>query len=206
MIRTRSDSSAAAVEARPSSAASKRRVDIITGTLGKALGGASGGFTSRTQARSSRCSGNVRVRTCSRTRWRRRSRRRRCACWNCWRGDEGRGAAPIACGATVMRFRAAMTASGFDLVPGAHPIIPVMLGDAALAGADGRRAAGGRGLRDRLFLPGRAEGQGAHPHPDERGADDRSTLRSQLRRGDEALARSRRSNGGSSPSSIRDRA
>jgi glycine C-acetyltransferase len=31
------------------------------------------------------------------------------------------------------RFRAAMTSLGFDLVPGAHPIIPVMLGDAALA-------------------------------------------------------------------------
>ncbi|HKW80149.1 MAG TPA: aminotransferase class I/II-fold pyridoxal phosphate-dependent enzyme, partial [Casimicrobiaceae bacterium] len=31
------------------------------------------------------------------------------------------------------RFRASMTALGFDLVPGSHPIIPVMLGDAALA-------------------------------------------------------------------------
>src|SRR5690606_3578060 len=31
------------------------------------------------------------------------------------------------------RFRAAMSAAGFDLVPGEHPIIPVMLGDAALA-------------------------------------------------------------------------
>ncbi|MGH6890960.1 MAG: aminotransferase class I/II-fold pyridoxal phosphate-dependent enzyme, partial [Dongiaceae bacterium] len=30
-------------------------------------------------------------------------------------------------------FRAAMAALGFDLVPGDHPIIPVMLGDAALA-------------------------------------------------------------------------
>ena len=31
------------------------------------------------------------------------------------------------------RFRREMTALGFDLVPGQHPIIPVMLGDAALA-------------------------------------------------------------------------
>jgi glycine C-acetyltransferase len=31
------------------------------------------------------------------------------------------------------RFRRAMTALGFTLVPGHHPIIPVMLGDAALA-------------------------------------------------------------------------
>ena len=31
------------------------------------------------------------------------------------------------------RFRRGMTALGFDLVPGEHPIIPVMLGDAQLA-------------------------------------------------------------------------
>jgi glycine C-acetyltransferase len=30
-------------------------------------------------------------------------------------------------------FRASMTESGFDLVPGEHPIVPIMLGDAALA-------------------------------------------------------------------------
>jgi glycine C-acetyltransferase len=33
------------------------------------------------------------------------------------------------------RFRNAMAAVGFDLVPGKHPIIPVMLGDAQRAGA-----------------------------------------------------------------------
>jgi len=32
------------------------------------------------------------------------------------------------------RFRAGMQKAGFDLVPGSHPIIPVMLGDAKLAG------------------------------------------------------------------------
>ena len=31
-------------------------------------------------------------------------------------------------------FRSGMTALGFDLIPGDHPIIPVMLGDAVLAG------------------------------------------------------------------------
>ena len=31
------------------------------------------------------------------------------------------------------RFRRAMAAQGFELVPGSHPIIPVMLGDAQLA-------------------------------------------------------------------------
>jgi glycine C-acetyltransferase len=35
--------------------------------------------------------------------------------------------------ATAERFRGAMQAAGFDLLPGQHPIIPVMLGDAKLA-------------------------------------------------------------------------
>ena len=35
--------------------------------------------------------------------------------------------------ANARRFRAAMTEAGFDLLPGEHPIIPVMLGDAKLA-------------------------------------------------------------------------
>ena len=107
------------------------RVDIITGTLGKALGGASGGFTSgrkeivellRQRSRPylfsntlapSIAAASLRVLELLRdgegADLRRRVRRN---------GE---------------RFRAAMTALGFDLVPGAHPIIPVMLGDAALA-------------------------------------------------------------------------
>jgi len=36
--------------------------------------------------------------------------------------------------ANAARFRSAMAAEGFDLLPGHHPIVPVMLGDAALAG------------------------------------------------------------------------
>jgi glycine C-acetyltransferase len=35
--------------------------------------------------------------------------------------------------ANAERFRAGMSAAGFNLVPGEHPIIPVMLGDAKLA-------------------------------------------------------------------------
>ena len=31
------------------------------------------------------------------------------------------------------RFRAGMEAAGFDLIPGEHPIVPIMLGDAVLA-------------------------------------------------------------------------
>jgi glycine C-acetyltransferase len=35
--------------------------------------------------------------------------------------------------ANPLRFRAAMTAAGFNIRPGIHPIVPVMLGDAKLA-------------------------------------------------------------------------
>lgn len=35
--------------------------------------------------------------------------------------------------ANTRRFRTAMTAAGFKLRPGGHPIVPIMLGDAALA-------------------------------------------------------------------------
>ncbi len=48
------------------------RIDVITGTLGKALGGASGGYTSG-KRRSSNCSASVRVRICFQTRSPRRS-------------------------------------------------------------------------------------------------------------------------------------
>ncbi len=105
------------------------RVDVITGTLGKALGGASGGFTSgrgeiiawlRQRSRPYLFSntlapviaatslkvldllesgGELREKLMDNTRY----------------------------------FRAGLQRLGFDLKPGEHPIIPVMLGDAALA-------------------------------------------------------------------------
>jgi glycine C-acetyltransferase len=106
------------------------RVDVVTGTLGKALGGASGGYTSgraeivemlRQRSRPYLFSNSV---------------------------------APSIVGAalaglellsssgellTRLRentalFRSSMTDAGFDLLPGEHPIIPVMIGDAAKAG------------------------------------------------------------------------
>jgi glycine C-acetyltransferase len=105
------------------------RVDIITGTLGKALGGASGGYTSgrrevidllRQRSRPYLFSNTV--------------------------------APPVVAGAikaielvttsndlrdklnyNASYFREGMARHGFDLLPGEHPIIPVMLYDAALA-------------------------------------------------------------------------
>jgi glycine C-acetyltransferase len=107
------------------------RVDIITSTLGKALGGASGGFTTG--------------------RWeiidllRQRSRP--------YLFSNTMAPALVAASIEVLDmlsrtsdlrerlkkntkyFREKMTAAGFDIIPGEHPIVPVMLGDAKLAQA-----------------------------------------------------------------------
>lgn len=106
------------------------RVDIVTGTLGKALGGASGGFTSgrkeiidllRQRSRPYLFSNSI---------------------------PPAIAAASIAAldllkNSTALidklrdntqHFRTQMTRLGFNLAPGEHPIVPIMLGDAALAG------------------------------------------------------------------------
>ena len=111
------------------------RVDILTGTLGKALGGASGGYVAarreivqvlKQRARPYLFSNSV---------------------------------APAVVGASLAvldlleesadlrqrldrnaaRFRAAMTEAGFDLLPGEHAIVPVMFGDAKAASAVAER-------------------------------------------------------------------
>ena len=105
------------------------RIDIITGTLGKALGGASGGFTAA---------------------------RKEIVGWLRQRSRPylfSNSVAPVIAAASIAvldlldrdsslreqlhanaaYFRAQMTERGFDLKPGEHPIIPVMLGDARLA-------------------------------------------------------------------------
>ncbi len=116
------------------------KVDIVTGTLGKALGGASGGYTSgraeiiellRQRSRPYLFSNSV---------------------------------APAVVGASLavldllkgsaeprqrLRdntafFRERMTGLGFEVLPGEHPIIPIMIGDAAEAGR----------LADRLLAEG----------------------------------------------------
>ncbi|HND86831.1 MAG TPA: glycine C-acetyltransferase [Saprospiraceae bacterium] len=105
------------------------RVDIVTGTLGKALGGASGGFTSarreivellRQRSRPYLFSNTV--------------------------APSIVGASievmDLLSGSTALRdklerntqwFRKAMTQAGFDIIPGDHPITPIMLYDAKLA-------------------------------------------------------------------------
>jgi glycine C-acetyltransferase len=105
------------------------RVDIITGTLGKALGGASGGFTSGKKEVIEMLRQKSRPYLFSNT------------------------VAPAIVGASISvldmlsqstdlrdkleentkYFRAQMTAAGFDITEGTHPIVPIMLYDAVLS-------------------------------------------------------------------------
>ena len=141
------------------------RIDILTGTLGKALGGAAGGYTAA---------------------------RKEIVAWLRQRSRPYlfSNSMPPVIAATTLRvldlieygddlrarlrdntphFRQRMTDAGFQIVPGEHPD---RAGHAGRCGArrDVRGAtAGARRLRDRLFVSGRADGQGAHSHADERG-------------------------------------
>ena len=108
-----------------------QRVDIVTGTLGKALGGASGGYTAgrkdivallRQRSRPYLFSNTLAPSITAAT----------LAVLELLCGAEGE-ALRAKLRENGERFRRAMTALGFSLVPGGHPIIPVMLGDAALA-------------------------------------------------------------------------
>lgn len=106
------------------------RIDIITGTLGKALGGASGGYTAANAVIVDWLRQRSRPYLFSNT------------------------LAPVIASTSIAAldllennhalaeklklnshyFRNEMTKLGFTLIPGEHPIIPVMLGDAVLAG------------------------------------------------------------------------
>jgi glycine C-acetyltransferase len=107
------------------------RVDIYTGTLGKALGGASGGYTAgrrdivallRQRSRPYLFSNTLAPSITAAS----------LKVLELLAGAEG-AALRERVRANGEQFRKAMTDLGFDLVPGTHPIIPVMLGDAALA-------------------------------------------------------------------------
>jgi glycine C-acetyltransferase len=105
------------------------RIDIVTGTLGKALGGASGGYTSgrkeiidllRQRSRPYLFSNSVapavagaslKVLDLLESSDDLRARLRENTAW----------------------FRERMTSLGFDILPGDHPIVPIMIGDAARA-------------------------------------------------------------------------
>jgi glycine C-acetyltransferase len=105
------------------------RVDILTGTLGKALGGASGGYTSGRKEIVELLRQRSRPYLFSNT-----------LCPSI--AGASLKVLEMLGGSTALRdrlaentrfFREAMTRAGFQLLPGEHPIVPVMLGDAALA-------------------------------------------------------------------------
>ncbi|NYT60181.1 glycine C-acetyltransferase [Alcaligenaceae bacterium] len=107
------------------------RVHVLTGTLGKALGGASGGYVAahakvvellRQRSRPYLFSNTLAPAIVSAS----------LRVIELLGSDEGR-ALRERVHANGQRFRAAMAALGFELVPGQHPIIPVMFGDARLA-------------------------------------------------------------------------
>jgi glycine C-acetyltransferase len=109
------------------------RIDIYTGTLGKALGGASGGYTAghrqvvellRQRSRPYLFSNSLAPAIAAAS----------LACLNLLGTEEG-AALRRRVRENGTYFRERMTQLGFTLVPGEHPIIPVMLGDAKLAGA-----------------------------------------------------------------------
>ncbi|WP_084964518.1 glycine C-acetyltransferase [Thermoactinospora rubra] len=107
------------------------RIDIITGTLGKALGGASGGYVS---ARKEICE---LLRQRSRPYLFSNSLAPMIAAASLKVLDllETTSEARERLRANTARFRTRMTEAGFDILPGDHPIVPVMIGDAAKAGA-----------------------------------------------------------------------
>jgi glycine C-acetyltransferase len=105
------------------------RVDILTGTLGKALGGASGGYTS------GRGAVVEWLRQRSRPYLFSNSLAPAIAATSIKVLDLLEESAELRqrLAANARRFRAGLAELGFILVPGEHPIIPVMLGEAKLA-------------------------------------------------------------------------
>jgi len=106
-------------------------VDFVTGTFGKALGGAMGGFICATsevvallkqRARPYLFSNALSPAVCGSS----------LEAIRISGGDEG-DALRKQLFANAARYRAAMSEAGFTLLPGEHPIIPVMLNDAKLA-------------------------------------------------------------------------
>ncbi|HEY9439258.1 MAG TPA: glycine C-acetyltransferase [Streptomyces sp.] len=106
------------------------RVDIITGTLGKALGGASGGYVA------ARAEIVALLRQRSRPYLFSNSLAPVIAAASLKVIDllESAGELRDRLRANTELFRSRMTAEGFDILPGDHPIAPVMIGDATKAG------------------------------------------------------------------------
>ena len=111
------------------------RIDILTGTFGKAMGGASGGYTAarreiidllRQRSRPYLFSNSLAPAICAAT-------------LETIRMLEQSTELRDRVHENARYFRAGMEALGFDLLPGEHPIVPVMLYDPKVAGEFARR-------------------------------------------------------------------
>jgi glycine C-acetyltransferase len=105
------------------------RVDIVTSTLGKALGGASGGFTAARREIVALLRQRSRPYLFSNT----LPPALVCASLACLELLARSSVRRDRLAANTRWFRDAMTTAGFAVRPGAHPIVPIMLGDARLA-------------------------------------------------------------------------
>ncbi len=105
------------------------RVHVVTGTFGKALGGASGGFTAAKKEIVELLRQRSRPYLFSNTLAPAVAAASLAAIGMLSASTERRDRLET----NTQRFRAKMTAAGFDIRPGVHPIAPVMLGDARLA-------------------------------------------------------------------------
>lgn len=107
------------------------RVDIVTGTLGKALGGGSGGYVGATAEIVAMLRQRARPYLFSNSIPPVMVAGAREALRLATEATEARHAVHR----NAARFRGGMTAAGFDLLPGEHPIVPVLFRDARAAGA-----------------------------------------------------------------------
>ena len=105
------------------------RVDIVTSTLGKALGGASGGFTAARREIVALLRQRSRPYLFSNT----LAPAIVCAALACLELLDREAERRERLAGSTRWFRAAMTEAGFAIAPGVHPIVPVMLGDERLA-------------------------------------------------------------------------
>ena len=108
-----------------------RRIDILTGTLGKALGGASGGYTSGRRAIIDTLRQRSRPYLFSNT-------LAPCIAAGTLQVLELLAASTELrdrLAANTRSFREGMTKAGFVLLPGEHPIVPILFGDAVRASA-----------------------------------------------------------------------
>ena len=137
------------------------QVDILTSTLGKSLGGAAGGFVAAAQPVIDMLRQRSRPYLFSNTLPPAIAGGALKAIEICREGNDLREQLM----ANARHFRAGMAAAGFDLLPGEHPIIPIMLGEAQLAQDLASRMYELGVYVTGFFFPVVPRGPSTHSHP-----------------------------------------